>query len=321
MHKKDWEMGHLKSLREEADQDSDSNCSESDDMLTIARETAATNQVKNKSNPNTVTAKSRNLKNVTPQNKINSNSNVSVRNPSSRKSSVKPAVTDVSTPVRASSRSRRSGFTVDEERVPVPYNPSPRSNRSTRTSGRRNSPTSPAASAPPSRIRQRDKSDHNPRSQSKAASPLPGSESETGNETDEHSRASSVQRPIRKASRRNVSYEDDPDYLEGFVNEEQEQSQEALENHFRVSIPIKNPNRKSESTPRHRSRSGDESVRRSPRSPIKSSTPLPRSDRPVSGSVNGRVRNGQMEGVETNGSPAVVPLPSKRPVRSTRGTR
>ena len=45
MHKKDWELEHLKSLKEERERNSDSGASDQDDVLTMSRE-AATNKVK-----------------------------------------------------------------------------------------------------------------------------------------------------------------------------------------------------------------------------------------------------------------------------------
>ena len=45
MHKKDWELEHLKSLKEERERASDSGSSDQDDMVTMSRD-AATNQVK-----------------------------------------------------------------------------------------------------------------------------------------------------------------------------------------------------------------------------------------------------------------------------------
>lgn len=270
MHKKDWEMGHLKSLKEEQANNSDSNASESADVMTISRD-AATNQVKHKSHHNKARI-------VALQNQSYSRSRSS-RDSSSKKSSARNV--PIASPSSSNPRTRRTAAVPSVGALQSQI-------RSSRNTSKSEPPVTPAN-------KRRDRSA--PRSENRSSKHAPGS--------GESEYSSSSSRPMRSASRRVVSYEDDPEYLDDFVDEEQEQSQDGFEDHSESRTPSK---RHDSTVSRSRGSDSESSVRRSPR---KSS---------LLSNLNGKAANGLITPshvtANANGTATLTPKRSTRSRRS-----
>lgn len=313
MHKKDWEMGHLKSLKEEQERNSDSNCSESEDMLTMPRE-AATNQVKHKLDHN----KSRNSASQSFVSRESGSKKSSTKTVSAHSGSSAPS------PAPTNPRTRRSAVSATEL---ISRSPPQHRSRSNRAPISRNavSPATPKSSERPA-------SRSNIRSKTSAQSTPGLREDSSGGEL-----SSPSSRPVRSASRRVVSYEDDPEYLEDFVDEEQEQSQDGFVN----STPSRSARRNETPVNRLKASESEGGVRRSPRSPTKQPHPSPselarkpgidsekRRSVCLPSSLNGKTKNGQIglieacpTGVANGATPVSLnTLSTNRSLRS-RGSR
>lgn len=265
MHKKDWQLDHLKSLNEERERNSDACSSDQDDLLTISTD-AATNQVKHTKSESQSNSSSRNNRQQSHASrrsdvKRETSSTSSPSSSTSRRSSARssaPAVAADSVPSRRSrpislSRSMRRSSAAPPVIADTPETPT-RSTR--RTPSRNTTPVSRTASKSSPQ-----KSSNRPSVRTMTAvttSPAPLTPSSSA-----ESEASPSSRPVRSASRRVVSYEDEPEYMDGFVDEEQEVSQGSLPESFRRRAGSRSVRR-----PRPRAGTGQQ-----PSSPVSSSPP------------------------------------------------